>query len=460
MKQTSKKHVEKKVSSENSTEQVVKITEAETWVVDNIYLLSGYRKGYDDVKKAFKSILVKHNELMNIWTHLIGALIFILILFYLATQNNLQKFDQDYIQSKIKSMYSSSEDFIGNFDKNIQPFLENMGSVIDSVSVQNLKEYIDKSKSTLQELKTEYHSRIEFFKKNVEEQEIKMINKFGEHFDMYVGKLDRLQEKLKKKYNDFMSSEGESQPTKQADGNEYLKLAVDSLLDTFNSMIPGEGFVNQLFSQMENYLEVYPFFIYLSSVIFCLMSSAIYHWFYTISETIHKFLHKFDMAGISILVFGSSFAVFYYSFYCMPFFRILYSILSFITCFTVFIVSMGDKIHTIPYVKAKATMYASLGISNAFPYLHSFVLFFYSSPENDYLPFNSSIWWLIIMGSIYLGGLTIYTFRIPERFFPKTFDIWLNSHTIWHICVFFAALAHFKTIIIVYNARLQKPCFA
>lgn len=46
----------------------------------------------------------------------------------------------------------------------------------------------------------------------------------------------------------------------------------------------------------------------------------------------------------------------------------------------------------------------------------------------------------IIMGILYLTGLFFYIKKIPERYCPKKFDIWFNSHTIFHIFVFIAAV--------------------
>jgi len=39
-----------------------------------------------------------------------------------------------------------------------------------------------------------------------------------------------------------------------------------------------------------------------------------------------------------------------------------------------------------------------------------------------------------------LGGF-INTSRIPERFYPGKFDIYLNSHNIWHIMAYFASIS-------------------
>ena len=52
---------------------------------DNLFILTGYRVGFDDVWKTSKTIFMWHNETMNVWTHLLGkicawiTIIFVLI---------------------------------------------------------------------------------------------------------------------------------------------------------------------------------------------------------------------------------------------------------------------------------------------------------------------------------------------------------------------------------------------
>ena len=63
-----------------SKKKIGTIIEAPLWMVDNKYLLSGYRLNFNSFKRAVKSLFIKHNELMNVWTHLIGALFFVTLL--------------------------------------------------------------------------------------------------------------------------------------------------------------------------------------------------------------------------------------------------------------------------------------------------------------------------------------------------------------------------------------------
>lgn len=48
-----------------------------SWQQDNQYILSGYRAASGSFKKSFASLGYIHNETVNIYTHLIGALVFI-----------------------------------------------------------------------------------------------------------------------------------------------------------------------------------------------------------------------------------------------------------------------------------------------------------------------------------------------------------------------------------------------
>ena len=49
------------------------------WLLDNEYLISGHRPPMPSVKECFASIFRIHTETVNIWTHLLGTLFFIVV---------------------------------------------------------------------------------------------------------------------------------------------------------------------------------------------------------------------------------------------------------------------------------------------------------------------------------------------------------------------------------------------
>ena len=48
------------------------------------------------------------------------------------------------------------------------------------------------------------------------------------------------------------------------------------------------------------------------------------------------------------------------------------------------------------------------------------------SQSNDYISFANSGKYYLLMGSFYLFGVVIYVTKIPEKFNPGKFDIWVN----------------------------------
>ncbi|KAF2150489.1 adiponectin receptor protein 1 [Myriangium duriaei CBS 260.36] len=51
--------------------------EIEPWQQDNEYILTGYRSAISSTSACLKSVFELHNETTNIWTHLLGAFLFI-----------------------------------------------------------------------------------------------------------------------------------------------------------------------------------------------------------------------------------------------------------------------------------------------------------------------------------------------------------------------------------------------
>lgn len=51
-------------------------------LVDNEFILTGYRIGFKGFTNSLKTLLMVHNETVNVWSHIIGKLIFITLMMY------------------------------------------------------------------------------------------------------------------------------------------------------------------------------------------------------------------------------------------------------------------------------------------------------------------------------------------------------------------------------------------
>ena len=75
--------------------QIGKITEVPVWQRDNEFILTGYRINYNTWPRIRASIFQIHNETMNIWSHLIGAIIFMVLTGVILRTTSLNQFLRD-----------------------------------------------------------------------------------------------------------------------------------------------------------------------------------------------------------------------------------------------------------------------------------------------------------------------------------------------------------------------------
>lgn len=71
---------------------------------------------------------------------------------------------------------------------------------------------------------------------------------------------------------------------------------------------------------------------------------------------------------------------------------------------------------------------------------------------------ENGFYWLLSMALLYLVGALLYATRTPERFFPGKFDIWFQSHQLFHMCVVIAAFTHYYGISEMAMKRLTSSC--
>jgi len=94
-------------------------------------------------------------------------------------------------------------------------------------------------------------------------------------------------------------------------------------------------------------------------------------------------------------------------------------------------------------------MFIGLGLSGVIPAVH------YIVTDGFYDAINvAALGWLLLMAFLYIAGAVIYAVRIPERIWPGKFDIWFQSHQIFHVFVIAAAFVHYHGISEIANYRL------
>lgn len=173
----------------------------------------------------------------------------------------------------------------------------------------------------------------------------------------------------------------------------------------------------------------------------CLGLSTCFHTFLCHSEWAGQLFSKLDYVGIALLIMGSFVPWLYYSFYCDFIPRIVYLCVEIVLGLTSIVISLWPRFGEPRYRFLRAGVFLSFGLSGIVPAVH------YSVQEGWLKALDqASLGWLILMGFLYVCGTMFYALRIPERFFPGKFDIWFQSHQIFHVFVVAAAFVHYHGI--------------
>ncbi|EDV91361.1 adiponectin receptor protein isoform X1 [Drosophila grimshawi] len=190
--------------------------------------------------------------------------------------------------------------------------------------------------------------------------------------------------------------------------------------------------------QFQEKLVFGAFFI---GAIICLGFSFAFHTLSCHSVEVGRLFSKLDYCGIALLIMGSFVPWLYYGFYCHYQPKVIYlSVVCVLGCLSI-IVSLWDKFSEPSLRPLRAGVFMSFGLSGVIPAIH------YSIMEGWFSQISrASLGWLILMGLLYILGALLYALRVPERWFPGKFDIWFQSHQLFHVLVIAAAFVHYHGI--------------
>ena len=141
---------------------------------------------------------------------------------------------------------------------------------------------------------------------------------------------------------------------------------------------------------------------------------------------VYDFSHDFiclrlDYCGIAMLIMGSFVPWLYYGFYCHYQPKIIYLTVVTVLGFFSIVTSLWDKFSTPQLRPVRAGVFMAFGLSGVIPAIH------YVCMEGWFNDISrASLGWLVLMGLLYILGAMFYALRIPERWFPGKFDLWVS----------------------------------
>jgi hypothetical protein len=153
---------------DNCEHKVVDIDEAPEHYIDNEYIMKGYRINFSNFKVILKSLFMVHNELINVWSHLLGAL----LIFILVIHTSL------YIKSHKTELYQMIDNKWDSFNEEIKTITSPLMEGFPSFSFNNITEDIKNS----YELGSNYFTNYVAGMKN---KTVSYFNNFEDKLDYY-----------------------------------------------------------------------------------------------------------------------------------------------------------------------------------------------------------------------------------------------------------------------------------
>ena len=254
---------------------VGKYSEAPDYLKDNEYIKEGYLINCNSFDKVFRSILVCSNETINIWSHLIGCIISVLLIILIAC----------FLKTgKIKELSQTEyEDIQIKLNEAVIPLIKDLKKTNEENNYINVSNIINKIKTNSENLIDNYGS-----KSNV------------------ITNIENYLEKNENLINQIMELNNNSNILEIIVKN--WEICSNKITNYINKFI-----INDIKGED---IGRWPLFIMLTSAIGCFAFSTSFHWFSIYSKELYSFLCRLDYAGITLLIPGSCYPPYYYFYYC------------------------------------------------------------------------------------------------------------------------------------------------
>ena len=408
------KEKEKKISKIKNEIIVGKYSEAPDYLKDNEYIKEGYLINCNSFDKVFRSILVCSNETINIWSHLIGCIISILLILFITF----------FIKTgKIKEISQTEyEDMKLKLNEIINPLINDLNKTgKENNNYINISQVLNKIKTNSENLIDNYGSKSKF---------ISNVEHFVESNENLMGQISEL-----------------------SNNSEILEIIIKKWEICYNKIT---NYINKYIINNIKGEDIgrWPLYIMLISAFICFGFSTSFHWFSIYSKELYSFLCRLDYAGITLLIPGSCYPPYFYFYYCEKVIGTIYLTIISTFSFIVFVCTLYPGFHGPNFRRLRGSLFLILGVSTSIPILHLafFGKFVKGFEEKPYL-----IFWYI-GGIVYvLGGLFFVT-RIPEKYIPNKFDYCFYSHNNLHICVLLAFIFHFLGAMDSFYYRQNNKC--
>ena len=279
-KENNKINTKEKSLKEEDKIIVGKYSDAPEYLKDNEYIKNGYLINCHSLKLVLRSLFVCSNETINIWSHLVGCIIAILLILFTAIflKTTLMR---ELTQAEYEDLQIQINETIITWSSELRQYKLDEKEKIDS----NVCSVID----------------------NILSNTDNLINNSGEKFTT-VNIIEKFIENTKNLINKIVNIFA-----KDSNILEHITTKWEICVNKIISYIKYNNLVDEI--KGEN-IGRWPLFIMLSAAIVCFGFSTSFHWFSIYSKNLYSLLCRLDYAGITFLIPGSCYPPYFYFYYC------------------------------------------------------------------------------------------------------------------------------------------------
>jgi hypothetical protein len=187
--------------------KVVDITEAPKYFIDNEFIQKGYRINFTNIKVILKSLFMVHNELINVWSHLLGALLILILVIHTAV----------YIKSHKNEIYEILDNKWDSFNDEMRTMASPLIEKYDSFSLEDsITGYVGDLKNRTVGYFNDLEGRLDYYRQMLDERVrcteciqllmekmAKVKNVFNENIEEFKHRVGNDLKKIYNKLDDF-----------------------------------------------------------------------------------------------------------------------------------------------------------------------------------------------------------------------------------------------------------------
>ena len=421
--------------------RVCSIEDTPEWMIWNRHVWSGYRVGFG-WRGATASVFKWHNDTVNIWSHLIGMVMFVALIVrtfqtthagvglsappdYWVTGADVARVERIQYATRWRQDIRRDRDDLRAIDVDLHEKVlkgSAAGHAVHDVAHEllNVTHELAEHLETGEEAFKVDKRRMILRRSLIKTQKVltALERSGGDDFSAFAEQCRELRTKLKQ-----------------------LQQHIEHVPDDPEPVKP---------------VARWPMYLFLAGAVLCLSLSAVCHTYCCVGKVESEQMWRLDYFGIAVLIVSSFYPIVHYQYYCLPGFRFFYLTgVTTLGCLAL-IPTYLKAFQKVEYAHLRATLFVALGSFGIFPIFQQVFFVWRITPT----PVMEAFRWEMAMAVGYISGAALYGLQIPERFRPGSFDHFGCSHNIFHFLVVSSAWFHYRASMIYLTWRDNYTCEA